>query len=121
MHDQLVNNHEVEEQHLKINHLTQTEREVNNYRDIYYLPGDKLTCTSNIQHEIPLLPNSSPINVSRIPEAQKEEINKQVEKLLANDIICPSSNPYNAPIFLVPNKMENSGVKNGEWPWILDV
>jgi hypothetical protein len=48
------------------------------YNDIFHLPGDKLTCTSTIQHAIPA-PTIDPyraINVRpyRIPEVHKEEI-----------------------------------------------
>jgi hypothetical protein len=40
----------------------------------------------------------------RIPHAHKEEIQKQVEKMLDDNIIEPSVSEYNSPILLVPKK-----------------
>lgn len=112
--------------HLKIDHLSHNEKSVisnicQEYRDIFYLPGDKLTCTKSAEHEIPLLKDTPPVHVKpyRIPHAQKEEVTKQVDKLLKDDIIRPSSSPYNAPIVLVPKKMDNSGKQ--KWRMAVDM
>lgn len=40
----------------------------------------------------------------RIPEAWHEEVNPQVQEMLNNHIIRPSSSPWNAPIILVKKK-----------------
>lgn len=50
-------------EHLRVQHLSPAQQIVitrvcNEYRDIFYLPGDKLTATDTIQHEIPLLHNT---------------------------------------------------------------
>jgi len=83
------------------------------YRDVFFLPGDKLTCTNTVQHEIPLQVNTPPIHVKpyRLPEAQKEEINKQITQMLANGTIQHSTSPYNAPLVVVPKKLDNSGIR----------
>lgn len=93
----------------------------NEYRDIFYLPGDKLTATDTIQHEIPLLHNTPPVHVKpyRIPQAQKEEVDRQVKKMLEEGIVRPSSSPYNAPIVLVPKKLDNSGTQ--KWRLAVDM
>lgn len=53
----------------------------------------------------------------RIPHAQKDELDRQIGKLLENDVIRPSNSPFNAPIVLVPKKVDNSG----EQKWRLAV
>lgn len=85
----------------------------NDYRKIFYLPGDKLTTTNTIKHEIPLQENTPPINVKpyRLPEAQKAEINKQINEMLANGTVRESTSPYNAPLLVIPKKMDNSGIQ----------
>jgi hypothetical protein len=64
------------------------------YNDIY-LPGDTLTCTTAAEHAIPTptIDPSRAINIKpyRIPEIHKEEIQKQIEQMLKDDIIQPSN------------------------------
>ncbi|KAD7117361.1 hypothetical protein E3N88_04629 [Mikania micrantha] len=57
-------------------------------------------------NSIPLIPNSSPPNIRpyRYPHAQKTEIERHVELLLANDFIQPSTSPFSSPILLVKKK-----------------
>lgn len=114
------------QEHLRVQHLTPAQQIVitrvcNEYRDIFYLPGDKLTATDTIQHEIPLLHNTPPVHVKpyRIPQAQKEEVDRQVKKMLEEGIVRPSSSPYNAPIVLVPKKLDNSGTQ--KWRLAVDM
>jgi hypothetical protein len=61
------------------------------YNDVFHLPGDKLTCTTTIEHTIPT-PTIDPhraINVKpyRIPEVHKDEIQRQTEQMLADGVI----------------------------------
>jgi hypothetical protein len=54
---------------------------------------------------------TDPINTRpyRLPEAQKEEVNRQVQKLLQEGIIEESDSPWNSPILVVPKKEDASG------------
>jgi hypothetical protein len=65
----------------------------------FNLPGDKLSSTNATRHEITLVPGTTPINTRsyRLPEAQKAEIEKQVDKLLEEGIIEKSNSPWNSP------------------------
>lgn len=68
-----------------------------------------------IDHRIPLLPNSSPVNVRpyRYPHSQKAELETQVMDMLTNGLIRPSCSSYSSPVLLV-NK------KEGMWQFCMD-
>lgn len=59
-----------------------------------------------VDHQIPLLPGSQPVNVRpyRYSPAQKLEIEKQVNDMLQNGIIRVSSSPYASPVLFVKKK-----------------
>jgi len=45
----------------------------------------------------------------RLPEKHKKEVNRQIEKILNEGIIRPSTSQWNAPILVVPKKSDASG------------
>jgi hypothetical protein len=89
---------------LRLDHLNSEERAsivtiCEEYNDVFHLPGDKLTCTSTIEHAIPT-PTIDPhraINVKpyRIPEVHKDEVQRQPEQMLADGVIQRSTSPWN--------------------------
>lgn len=84
-----------------------------NYNDVFMLPDDKLSHTNARRFNLPLIDDAI-INLRqyRIPEKHKQEVSKQVNKLLQNDIIEPSISPFNSPLLLVPKKsVDNHGEK----------
>ena len=54
----------------------------------------------------------------RFPPVHKEEILKQTNELLENEIIKPSQFPYNTPVWIVPKKLDSQG--NKKWQMVLD-
>jgi hypothetical protein len=54
----------------------------------------------------------------RFPVVHKDEINKQVNELLDQNIIKPSKSPYNTPVWIVPKKPDSKG--NKRWRMVLD-
>lgn len=87
------------------------------YNNIFYLEEDKLSYTNAIMHEIPMT-SCSPVNTKtyRYPEVHKEEVNKQINKMLEDEIIQPSTSPWNSPVWVVPKKPDASGKKK----WRID-
>lgn len=109
---------------LRLSHLNNEEREevvklVDANSDLFYIPGDKLGKTDKIQHKIPMI-NNAPVHVKqyRYPHIHKQEINKQVDELLSNQIIKPSTSPYNSPLWIVPKKPDSKG--NKRWRMVID-
>lgn len=109
---------------LELNHLSKDERlQIEcicaKYADVFHLEGDKLGTTTLCEQSIHLKPHTKPIYVKpyRLPEAQKPEINRQVKKMLKDDIIEPTNSDWNSPILLVPKKSEKNEKK---WRLVID-
>ena len=86
---------------LCLKHLNEQEKKniinlISNSQDRFHIPGEKLTATNVLQHQIPTT-DDRPINTRqyRFPQLHKEETNKQVEKLLEGGIVKLSQSPYN--------------------------
>ncbi|XP_036150748.1 uncharacterized protein LOC118648534 [Monomorium pharaonis] len=54
----------------------------------------------------------------RYPPIHKDEIDRQVGELLKNDVIKPSTSPYNSPLWIVPKKADSKG--NKRWRLVID-
>jgi transposase InsO family protein len=112
-------------QRLRLEHLNQEERQqvvrtCAAYQDIFHLPGEPLTSTTAVKHEIRMEPGVEPVNVKpyRLPETQKAEIRKQVEELKRGGIITESNSPWNSPLLIVPKKLDTTGEK--KWRLVID-
>lgn len=109
---------------LKLSHLNEAEKTsvfamVSQFPYQLYLPGDKLGSTTAAKHTL-FTTDEIPINTKqyRFPVVHREEIKKQVQDLLANEIISPSTSPYNSPLWIVPKKADSSG--NPRWRMVID-
>jgi hypothetical protein len=101
---------------LRLDHLNDEENKLlmgtcQDYQDIFYLPGDSLSSTVATQHSIRVQQVTEPVNTRqyRLPEAQKVEVERQVEKLLKEGIIEESNSLWNSPILVMAKKMDASG------------
>lgn len=85
----------------------------------FSLPGDKLGSTDVLKHKIATT-DEIPINTKqyRYPQVHKQEIQKQVDALIENNIIQPSDSPYNSPVWIVPKKSDSSG--KPRWRMVID-
>lgn len=88
------------------------------FNDVFSLKDDFLTCNNFYKQNINLN-DPSPVYIKndRTPEVHKEEIKKQVAKMLHEDIIQPSVSPYNSPILLV---LKKSSTDEKKWRLVVD-
>jgi len=112
---------------LRTDHLNDEERVslvkiCEEYHDIIHFSGDTLIYTTAAEHAIltPTIDPSRAINTKsyRIPEIHKKEIGRQIEQMLKDDIIQPSTNSRNSPILVIPKKYDAS-VKQ-KWRIVVD-
>jgi hypothetical protein len=98
----------------------QVEKTCAAYKDIFHLPGKMLTNTTAVRHEIRIEPGVEPVNVKPywLPEAQKQEVRRQVEKLRREGIITESNSPWNSSLLIVPKKADATGEKM--WRLVID-
>ncbi|XP_026442596.1 uncharacterized protein LOC113342187 [Papaver somniferum] len=90
------------------------KRLISTFQDVFATPTS-LPPTRLHDHRIPLLPDSSHVNVRpyRYPHFHKDEIEKIVSELKQDGFIRPSSSPFSSPILMVRKK-------DGSWRICVD-
>ena len=80
----------------------QLQQFINEYRDVFALSPEELGRTNWVQHTIDT-GDASPIRMRpyRVPEAQKERIEKCIDDMLDQEVIRPSASPWSSPVVLV--------------------
>ena len=80
----------------------QLQQLINEYRDVFALSPEELGRTNWVQHTIDT-GDASPIRMRpyRVPEAQKERIEKCIDDMLDQEVIRPSASPWASPVVLV--------------------
>lgn len=109
---------------LKLNHLKGEEKAIISkiclkYKDIFCLEGDKLTVTKIFTPSIAVKEKTQPVYTKpyRLPNSQKDEVAKQINKMLENNIIEEAKSEWNSPVLLVPKKSCNDDKK---WRLVID-
>ena len=76
-----------------------------NYSDVFSRDADDIGQTNHVQHRIDT-GSSHPIRAGprRIGIRQREEVKRQVSKMLKQGVIAPSNSPWSSPIVLVKKK-----------------
>lgn len=124
--DDAVNGDRVRElfKHINLSHLNSEERSTiesicAKFSDVFHLPNDKLTTCNLYDQTIHLQPNAEPVYTKqyRLPFSQREEIEKQINKMLSDNIIEPTKSEWSSPILLVPKKSDNNSKK---WRLVVD-
>lgn len=104
--------------HLNVEEKANIVSMVTKHLDRFHLSDEKLEITNAIQHSISTI-DEVPIHTKqyRYPPIYKEEIDKQVGKLLSDELIEFSSYPYNSPVW-IPKKPDSTRQKR--WRMVID-
>lgn len=99
--------------HMNMEEKNAIEELCSEFSDIFYLDGDKISCTSATLHEIKTPESAQPIfqRPYRLPYSQKTEIERQVKQLEQDNVITKSDSPWNAPLLVIPKKADATGEK----------
>ena len=86
------------------------EKLINEYSDIFHSENMPLTFTNAVKHKIKTTDELPVYSKSyRYPFIHKKEVQEQIDKMLKQKIIQPSSSNYCSPIWVVPKKLDASG------------
>lgn len=109
---------------IRTDHLNYEEKEellrlCNEYSDIFAKENEPLTSTHVVKHKIRTT-DDIPIHskLYRYPQVHKEEVERQIDKMLQQNIIRHSHSPWCSPIWVVPKKEDASGKK--KWRIVVD-
>lgn len=97
-------------EHLSADALHYVDNLLEDYSDLFLLPGDPLPCTNKVVHSIPT-EDDRPINTKqyRYPPTHKKFIEEQIAKYLADGVIKTSDSPSNSPLWIVPKRPDSQG------------
>ena len=120
----LINRKKLLRERLRLSHINEGRDEIQDlceeFNDIFRLQGDRLNAVDICKHTIPTPGIHRPVTLKayRLPHQHQEEISKQIDSMLEQDIISPSSSPWNFPVVVVPKKVDASGQK--KWRICID-
>lgn len=97
-------------------HLTKLIKE---YSEIFHQSDEPLSFTNRVKHHIRTT-DETPIYTKsyRYPQIHQQEVQKQINEMLAQRIIRPSHSPWSSPIWVVPKKADASGKQ--KWRIVVD-
>lgn len=98
-------------EHCEVIHKEEMNKLCKKYNKVFFIEGDKFEHTDVIRHHIQLKPGTQPVFTRqyRIPESQKEEVQRQINEMETKGIIEKSDSPWNSPLLLVPKKANEAG------------
>lgn len=87
------------------------------YRQVFASP-EGLPPSRGHEHSINLQTGSNPVGTRpyRYPQAQKDEIERLIQEMLAAGIIRPSKSPFSSPFCSSRRKMDH-----GAFAWIIEL
>ncbi|GJR56618.1 putative mitochondrial protein [Tanacetum coccineum] len=92
----------------------EVEQVLTQFDEVFEVPKD-LPPQRSHDHQIPLMPNTPPINVRpyRHPPNQKDAIESMVKELMDSGVVRASQSPFSSPIVMVKKK-------DGTWRMCID-
>lgn len=90
---------------ITVDQREKVEELIREFQDVFTVPGGNLGRTDAIKHRI-VTTKLEPVKVPprRLGWAKWDAANKEIDKLLEQDVIEESNSPYNAPLILIPKK-----------------
>lgn len=109
---QMINKIDIRDEHLETHEKEKLHNLLEQYKDLFQPPNEKLTFTTKVNADIRTI-DDNPIysKLYPYPQALKNEVCTQIDKMLQDGIIRPSRSPYNSPVWIVPKKLDASGQK----------
>lgn len=105
--------------HLNAEEEKQIFKLISKFSDVCHTENKKLTFTNAIKHQIRTTDENPVYTKSyRYPHCHKQEVRRQIDKMLEDGIIRHSSSPWSAPVWVVPKKSDASGKK--KWRLVID-
>lgn len=89
------------------------------FSDIFCLTDDKITVTKIYQPSLKVKPDTQPVYTRpyKLPQSQRDEVQRQVDKMLNDNIIEETVSEWNSPLLLVPKKSTDDSKK---WRLVID-
>lgn len=93
----------------------QLKKIIESNSDLFFNEGKHLSHTHKVQHEIVITNNNAVYSkIYRYPNGHEEEINKQIDDILKQNIITESTSAYNSPLWIVQKKRTIQARESGE-------
>ena len=125
--DQLLNHfgsNQIDKINLRIDHLNNEEKSkltklIREYSEIFQKEDTPLSFTSKIKHVI-RTQDQFPVYTKsyRYPEVHRQEVRRQIDDMLDQNIIRPSHSPWSSPLWVVPKKLDATGKR--KWRTVID-
>jgi len=117
--DTIVPFHKIRTEHLNSEELRELRRICKKYPKVFHKEKEKLSFTNAVKHQI-RTGDDIPVYARpyRYAFKERQEVKKQIEKLLDQKIIRHSHSPWSAPVWLVPKKKDASGER--KWRMVVD-
>jgi len=106
---------QIRTQHLNV----EEDKLILEFQHCFYMDKNDLTFTNAVRHKIETK-DEIPIHTKsyRYPYCHKEEVQRQISKMLEQGIIQHSHSPWSSPIWIVPKKLDASGKR--KWRLVVD-
>lgn len=105
--------------HLNSEELKSLKKLFVHFQDIFHQEEQPLTFTNAVKHRINTKDDIPTHTKSyRYPYCHKDEVQRQITKMLDQGIIRPSISPWTSPIWIVPKKADASGQQ--KWRLVID-
>lgn len=109
---------------IRMGHLNSEEEDkllnvLKQFPEVFHDNDGKLTFSNAVRHPIHTK-DDLPIYTKnyRYPFCHREEVQRQIVKMLDQGIIRPSNSPWSSPIWIVPKKTDASGTQ--KWRLVVD-